>query len=361
MILALLSCAAAERAPPGGGTSAATGGWDLLVTDVALAGGALPHGTVADVAVQDGLIVAVGELQGDATEQVDGTGRWLAPAFIDSHVHLAYLPQGQAMAEGGVAAAVDLAAPTSLLSAEAGSAARGPLHLVASGPMVTAVGGYPTQGWGSGGYGIECADAAQAEAAVDSLVDQGAGLIKLPVTDPPVLDATALAAAVTRAHARGVPVASHALTDAHALAAGVAGADLLAHTPVEALSDATLDLWAGRAVISTLHAFGGAAAQDNLARLRERGAVVLYGTDFGNSTSAGIDAEELALLIEAGLSGAEVLAAGTRDPAAAWGLSDLGSLEVGKAASLLLLEADPHAQPQALAAPAAVWIAGQRP
>ncbi|MCB9766479.1 MAG: hypothetical protein H6739_42285, partial [Alphaproteobacteria bacterium] len=206
---------------------------------------------VVDVAVRDGAIEAVGEgLSGG--EVVDLTGRWLVPAFIDSHVHLAYYPVGDALLDGGVAGAVDLAAPERWLAEDLG-----PLRLRRSGPMVTAEGGYPTQGWGRDGYGLPCADAEAAAAAVDHLAEAGVQVLKLPVTGPPVLDEAALRAAVERAHARGLPVASHALGDDEARLAGAVGADLLAHTPTAGLSSETLALWADRAVITTLGAFGG--------------------------------------------------------------------------------------------------------
>lgn len=52
--------------------------------------------------------------------------------------------------------------------------------------------------------------------------------------------------------------------------------------------------------------------------------------------------DELALLVEAGFTPAEVLRAATQNPALFFGLSDsLGTIEVGKTADLVLLEADP--------------------
>jgi imidazolonepropionase-like amidohydrolase len=307
----------------------------------------------ADVEIVEGRIVAVGEVP-EGPESVDVSGRWIVPAFVDSHVHLAYLPQAAAMADGGVAAAVDLAAPLDFLAADPS-----PLRLIRSGPMVTAVGGYPTRSWGSDGYGLECADAAAAIAAVGTLADAGAGVIKLPVTSAPVLDDAALAAAASAAHDRGLKVASHALSDGDAARAAAAGADVLAHTPTDVLSEATLDAWSGRAVISTIRAFGGGAgAVANLRALRERGTTVLYGTDFGNTRVPGIDGEEIELLIAAGLDGAAILEAGTSAPAAYWGFEDLGEIAPGKSASLLILAADPLQDPRALVSPERVILEG---
>src|SRR4030095_6812621 len=96
-------------------------------------------------------------------------------------------------------------------------------------------------------------------------------------------------------------------------------------TPVAPLSKKTTALWADRAVISTLRAFGGSeSAIANLRALRAAGAPVLYGTDFGNTTVPGIDSQELELMARAGLDGAAILDAATSAPAAFWALHRLG-------------------------------------
>ena len=320
-----------------------------------LAGGTVVGVGRADVEIDAGRIVAIGAVSTDAPV-VDVTGRWLAPAAIDSHVHLAYLPEHDAMARGGVAGAVDLAAPTTFLAAD-----HGPLRVVAAGPMITAVGGYPTEGWGRNGYGLEVETPEESAAAVDSLHALGARVVKIPLDGGPTLSDAALAAAVAQAHALGMPVAVHALGDTDAARAAAAGADVLAHTPVSRLSEATVAAWSGRAVVSTVAAFGGAPTTlANLADLHAAGATVLYGTDFGNSRTAGIDGRELAHLVDAGLTPADVLAALTTAPARVWGFDDLGALTVGGPASLLVLSADPLGDPLALAAPERVYIDGAR-
>lgn len=324
-----------------------------------LSGGTVVGLGPADVLVSNGVITAVGDpaevsAHADGAPVVDVAGQWLAPAFIDSHVHLAYLPQGPAMAAGGVAGAVDLAAPIEFLAED-----HHPLQVRSAGPMVTAVNGYPTLSWGRDGYGLECADATAAAAAVDTLAAAGAGVIKLPVTGDPVLDSSALSAAASRAHTLGLKVTSHALSDDQAATAASIGADALAHTPTEALSATTISAWASRAVISTLGAFGGTTTTlANLTALRAAGATVLYGTDFGNTQVAGIDPEEISLLQSAGLDGQAILDAGTRIPAAYWGFDTLGAIAPDYAASLLVLDRDPLVDPSVLAAPSRVFITG---
>ena len=61
--------------------------------DLKITGGTIVDGTgrarfVGDVAVQDGLIVAVApEVPGEATEVIDATGLIVTPGFVDIHTH----------------------------------------------------------------------------------------------------------------------------------------------------------------------------------------------------------------------------------------------------------------------------------
>ncbi len=112
-------------------------------------------------------------------------------------------------------------------------------------------------------------------------------------------------------------------------------------------------------MISTLSAFGGSALTvDNLRRLRRGGAQVWYGTDFGNTRTPGIQAEELRLLEAAGLDGRAIVEAATRAPAAALGFDTLGELSAGRRASFLVVDQDPYTSPATLTQPYAVWIDG---
>ena len=290
------------------------------------------------------------------------TWRW--PPIVDSHVHLAYWPVADRLAASGVEAAVDLAAPEAMLGRPA------PITVLRAGPMLTRPGGYPLDAWGADGYGIGCADAACVTRTIDRLAAHGARVIKLALGDtsaPPCgaarageagpcddgLDPALIPVACAAAHRHHLRVAVHALTDASAAAAAAGGADLLAHTPVERLSDATVAAWRGRAVISTLAAFGGSPATiDNLRRLRAAGVTVLYGTDLGNTRDAGPSADEIALLRKAGLDDAAITAAMTTTPIAYWGL-DLG-------ASHLELSGDPRRDARVLLDPREVWARGHR-
>lgn len=77
--------------------------------------------------------------------------------------------------------------------------------------------------------------------------------------------------------------------------------------------------------------------------LRAAGVTILAGTDAMTPWSfPGFSLhDELAALVSAGLSPLESLQAATREPARFLGLSDVGTVEVGKVADLVVLDADP--------------------
>jgi adenine deaminase len=81
-----------------------------------------------------------------------------------------------------------------------------------------------------------------------------------------------------------------------------------------------------------------------LRALHQAGAGILLGTDAAQAyhISGFSIHEELALLVEAGLSSYEAIEAGTRNAAEAMGRSnEFGTIEEGKRADLILLDANP--------------------
>lgn len=319
-----------------------------------IAGGKLakPGSRAAALAIEGTRIVAKAARAPRGAKTVDAHGLVLVPALIDAHVHLGVAGEPAAVSraevKGGLAAVLDLGAPERTLPLD-----HSPLRIRFSGPLLTAPGGYPTRSWGKNGEGLELATAADATAAVRRLSQRGATFIKLAF-DPrfPLLSLDIARAAADEAHRLGLRVAAHALETESVRLALDAGADVLAHTPRDALPQDILGRLEGKWVISTLRAFAVAPAR--LRALADAGARIAYGTDLGNeNTAPGIDAGELALIAKAGI---DPLAAATSAAADLLGFTDLGSLAVGSRASVLAVRS---LSPEFLGRPEWVMIDGK--
>jgi imidazolonepropionase-like amidohydrolase len=97
-------------------------------------------------------------------------------------------------------------------------------------------------------------------------------------------------------------------------------------------------------------------------RLRGANVTILAGTDAGNPGiihGASLH-REIELLVLAGLSTQEALAAATSVPAMVFGLSDRGRIRVGARADLILVKGDPIHDIRATRAIIAVWREGHR-
>jgi N-acyl-D-amino-acid deacylase len=61
--------------------------YDLVVRNGTIVDGSGGPGFIGDVAIRRGVIAAVGEVDGSAPEEIDGTGRLVTPGFVDIHTH----------------------------------------------------------------------------------------------------------------------------------------------------------------------------------------------------------------------------------------------------------------------------------
>jgi N-acyl-D-amino-acid deacylase len=61
--------------------------YDLIIRNGTIVDGLGSEPYVADVAVRDGVIIAVGAVDGDAGREIDATGLLVTPGFVDLHTH----------------------------------------------------------------------------------------------------------------------------------------------------------------------------------------------------------------------------------------------------------------------------------
>lgn len=326
--------------------------------------------------------------------EIDGTGRTLLPGLIDAHTHT--------FGEGDLAAALAFGVTTELdmfclpesLAIQRELAARRDdiADFRSAGTLATAPGGHPSQLLAAPGVDTQGAapfdmieSPYQAVDFVRARLAEGADYLKIVIDDGavhgatlPVLSEQTVRALVVAAHAADLRVIAHAITAAEVRTALDCGVDGLAHVWTDTSdTDLVADVAAsGIFVISTLVYFeaiteqaadrsvpGTAAGAASVARLLyEADVPLLAGTDatpYVPAHGAGLH-RELELLIAAGLTNQEALAAATSLPARYFGLADRGRVAPGLRADLLLVEGDPTADISATAAVTEVWRRGVR-
>jgi imidazolonepropionase-like amidohydrolase len=376
----------------------------LVIRDVTLIDGtgaaARPH---VSIVVRDGRIAAL--LPSSATQEpqadviLNGSGLFVVPGLIDAHVHLSGAPWAEETAQirralrGGVTAVYDVAGDTRLTGDLARAVIAGEIEGPAiydasliAGPafftdprVVASSRGYKP---GEAPWALSVTPQTDLVRAVAAAKGTGAVAIKLYAA----LDG-ALAGRITEeAHRQGLKVVAHATVfpgKPSELAA--AGVDLLAHTPylvwdgspptpefqrrargdflgVPAASPVIERLLVSMrdhhvALNPTLWVFAEGQPVDSVSRVRTpwMNAATRRAQELGVSIVAGTDNlidtdrdplptlhRELELLVAAGLTPLQALVAATQSPARAMGIDSVrGTIEVGKAADLLLLEANP--------------------
>jgi len=356
-----------QTATPGGPLAAGECGLALVNGTLIDGTGAAP---VADavLVIEGGRIASAGprstvRIPGGA-KLVDVGGATILPGFINAHVHSRYSASAlEAWAQGGVTTVRDLTYDTTVVEvmrrnyALRDESETNPRYarIVASTPMLTAPGGY-------GAYPITSPE--QARQAVNALLDVGADLVKTSFEDDlqgrrwPTLTLAEQQAITAAAHARGRLVSAHVSRAAHVAQALDAGVDDLAHMAVDPLPDdlvarvvaagvywtPTLELWAGVG--------WGGRALPNLRKFVAAGGQVALGTDYGGYTipfDLGMPMREIDRMAQAGMTPMQIIVAATRNAAHVCGRDgDLGTLQPGKAADVLVVDGDPLADLGAL-------------
>jgi imidazolonepropionase-like amidohydrolase len=368
------------------------------------------------VVVTDGVIVALG--QGaqvpEGAKVIEGQGKTLLPGLIDCHTHCFDVAQLRAAAVFGVTTELDMFTSqdfaANMRSEQRSGKGRDRADLVSAGILVTAPGGHGTEY----GFSIPTITAPeQAQAFVDARLAEGSDYIKIVYDDGAeigipwkTISRETLAAVIRATHARKKLAVVHVLARVKARDALAEGVDGLVHLFIDEPADEPLVRLAVEKkafvipTLTVLESVGGKSGGSLLAdepafkpfflpadlrmlkssfpgrpgndekaeipaatvrKLHAAGVPILAGTDTGNpGTAHGASLHrELELLVAAGLSPAEALAAATSVAADKFGLADRGRIAPGLRADLLLVEGDPTTTIKATRAIVGVWKQGQ--
>ena len=306
------------------------------------------------------------------------------PGLIDSHVHTFGTTLNDAIRFGVTSVLDQFTDPALAASKRAARATLAPgdeADLFSAGMLATAAGGHGTQ-FGTGMAVEPVRGPAEAASWVQARKAEGSDWTKIVYEDGVTygmaiqsLERETIGALVGAAHAEGLLAVIHVSTLAHALEAVELGADGLVHVWCDALVN---DVQAARIaetgvfVVPTLsvvtgpvadgRAARGEVAMENERRLHAVGVRLLAGTDVPNAgTASDISLhDELQLLVRAGLSDAEALAAATSIPATAFGIEDRGRIEAGRIADLVLVDGDLERDVSASTRIAIIWKDGYR-
>jgi imidazolonepropionase-like amidohydrolase len=366
------------------------------------------------VVVRDGRIVRFEPAAAlpEAAKIVDGKGKTLLPGLIDCHTHAFTRDQLRQAVIFGVTLELDMftdqAFAARMRSEEAAGKAFDRADLRSAGTLVTAPGGHGTE------YGLKIPTITapeEAQAFVAARIAEGSDYIKIVYDDGetfgvsfPTITREILASAIGAAHARKKLAVVHIMVREKARAAIAEGADGLVHLFVDRpVDDAFIRLAAEKhafviPTLTVLESVGGVGSGASLAedpalvpwlspadvaalkrffprrttaevraipseavrKLKAAGVPILAGTDAinpGTAHGASIH-RELELLVAAGLSPSEALAAATSVPAAIFGLPDRGRIVPGARADLVLVDGDPTTDIKATRRIVGVWTQG---
>jgi imidazolonepropionase-like amidohydrolase len=337
---------------------------------LALVNGTLIDGTSADplpdtvVVIQKGRIIAVGshvevDVPVDA-KIIDVRGATILPGFINAHVHMGYNEQNlEAWAQAGVTTVRDLGGPSLFSFRDLVLKDSQYARLVAAGPIVTVPDGYPIVPFGSTNV-LTVTSPEDTRQKVSRLLDDDADFIKIALEggrifgrNIPMLSPEESAVIVEVAHERETLVSAHVTVSRDLARALDAGVDDIAHMVTDNLPDElaermvqddvywvpTIELWKGVG-----HGFGEKAVE-NLRRFVNAGGKVALGTDYAGyytEFDLGMPIREIEWMQKADMTPMQIIVAGTKNAAHVCNLDhELGTLEVGKIADVLVVDGDP--------------------
>ncbi len=310
---------------------------------------------------------------------IDAAGATLLPGLIDGHVHFLQPDDFTALLDGGVTSAADMATWPPEHLAVLRSQSRGVTFRTSGAPLIGPSGPHSHM---PGLTEAVISSPAAARREVAARVAQGVDYLKLVLEaegrgGP---DRDSARAAVEAAHDAGLRVVAHASAVGAIELAVELGVDILTHAPLDGtVSPPTVAriVAKGLVVIPTLIMMrttaarrGMLAAYDSsrrfVADLHDAGATIVAGTDANSAPGAPATVphrtglhDELALLVDAGLSPVEALRSATAVAARLFAWDDRGSVRPGARADLLLVDGDPTARIGDITAVRAVWLAGE--
>ena len=62
--------------------------FDLIIKNGNIIDGTGSEAYLGDIAIKDGVITEIGEVNGEAAEIIDASGKTVTPGFVDIHTHL---------------------------------------------------------------------------------------------------------------------------------------------------------------------------------------------------------------------------------------------------------------------------------
>ena len=308
---------------------------------------------------------------------IDGDGGTVLPGLIDAHVHVATREHLEAALRWGVTTMLNMGG----FDIDGFAALRelGGLPQLRTSHAAALRQGEFAQRMGFPDA-VLLSDLDQIDDWVTEHVRTGADYIKLIVEEPGspgALDAEYISAIVAAAHKRDLLTIAHATSVATTRLAIGNGVDFSTHAPLDGVLDADT-VQRTRAAIPTLTMMREVAkarfadsfdvhyghARDSVTALHRAGVPILLGTDahppmgpFVVNHGEAVH-EELALLVEAGLTPIEALTAATAAIADQFGLTDRGRIAEMNRADLVLVDGDPTRDITATRAIRHVWCGG---
>ena len=356
----------------------------------------------------------------DNVEVINATGQWIMPGLIDAHTHLSYgnprVP-GEARGRGTTRpefntlraarnAQIVLRSGVTSISVPGGTwftdvAVRDAIKLgliegprvYCAGRMIVTYGSIEDEepswvGSPEHSIGVLCNTAADMVTEVRRQCKHGVDFIKMADSrsgETQTIAKEEIAAVVQEAHRRNARVAIHSRGSASTRAAAEAGVDWIMHTDlateadIEAVAKAGVRIVPTATFVARVLEIGREVGQEQiqidldrmkrnmdglvnvLERARALGIKVMCGTDTGNYSwmpYGKTHAKEAEILVRyGGYTPIEAITACTRDNAFAVGLeNEVGALETGKLADIVILKQNPLADIRVLQDPANLAI-----